>query len=184
MKRIKWKLISHNKVSLVLFQNHFQILKKKTETSKDEFIKDIESKLSENLKYFYCNKCNTTPLIDFKRGDIENVIFSCKCEGQKNINKTIIELINNYVHFINKKENFSYYCKKCDLNLDSENTKSHENHNLLILSTEQNKINEEVDIIKYALELDNEKFTGKNASFDNLRKFVKILMDHYNYRKY
>ena len=65
-------------------------IEKKSETSKDDSNKDIESKLIENFKYFYCNKCNTTPLIDFKKGDIENIIFSCKCEGQKNINKNII----------------------------------------------------------------------------------------------
>ena len=136
----------------------FSNIEKKSDFSKEITIKDIETKLTENFDYFHCNKCNITPLIDFKNGDIDNAIFSCKCEGQKNINKTIIELINNYVQFIKKKENYSYYCKICDLNLDSETIKSHENHKPINLSTEQNKINEEVDIIKYALELNNENF--------------------------
>ena len=159
----------------------FSNIEKKSDFSKEITIKDIETKLTENFDYFHCNKCNITPLIDFKNGDIDNAIFSCKCEGQKNIKITIIDLIKEYKHSTYKKGNFTYYCEKCDLNLDIEAAKSHENQYLINLLSEQNKTNEKLDIIKYALELNNENFIGKNKSFDNLREFVKILIYHFNY---
>ena len=128
---------------------------------------------NDNYNYFSCKKCQTTPLIEFMEGDKDNTIFSCECEGQKNIIKKIIDIIED--------ENYISYCKKYDLNLDTEPAKSHENQYLINLPSEQSETNQILDIIKNALELNNENFTGKNDSFNNLRKFVKILINHYNY---
>jgi len=100
-------------------------------------------------KHYYCQNCNTFPLINFK----ENKMINLKCEDcEMNITA------DNYIKFkakeggiknfvkTNPNEIYSGYCFDCKQFFSENNSKEHENHNIKNLNDFKNFIRKRLNI--------------------------------------
>ena len=146
--------------------------------SKYSEFQEVQSILNNCNNFFLCEKCKTTPLLQFP--ELNKINISCKCS----INNTIEinNLIQNYVineevynkiqekknKCNNHDKNYNYYCKNHNEDMCEECQKEHDCGNNNIINFDAEKPSLENEMIPFiAKSLINRNNDDKSFSMDD-----------------
>ena len=159
---------------------------------------------------FACKKCKKTYIIDSKTDILEEITMKCTCGEQKlfgengpekdtsnnsfmneleiEFNENNIENIENSKKCLKHKENFDFYCNKCEINIYKK-CNDHNGHTIIEFDKEKMDLKYKISYINDLLGI-NSTENQKDINFDfNINdKFIisisTIINNYYKYPNY